>query len=134
MTVSEIIQTVESSGCMLQVSNGRLNIKQGKRLEPSLVQWFKDNKTTVLEVLERDKSMKEIGFMVGVAGEIYMQSMSHRSIIYVECRQGKWVLWRENYEQGRTVAKRHKILAQGSFYEVQARASSYFNYLKGVSA
>ncbi|CDQ20987.1 hypothetical protein [Halobacillus karajensis] len=131
MSAGEIIRLVENEGCSLEAMNGRLKITQGERLDPSLVEWVKKNKAEIVAVLNRDKEAQGIGFLVGLYGSIYMQSLGKRSHVYLEDMSEWWELRRETYTE---TASYSKILAKGTFPDVLQRASSYFNYIKGVSA
>ncbi|WP_404803391.1 pathogenicity island protein [Mammaliicoccus sciuri] len=78
-----------------------------------------------------DDKAKDIGLMIGIPNEIYMWTVSKNSTLYMECINELWYVWRETYDESKSVCISYKNIAQGDDFNIVLRgAKKYINYVK----
>lgn len=77
-----------------------------------------------------DKQAKNLGLIIGISEEMYFCSISKVSQVYVEYIDNKWVAWRESYVPNTNQRSSYKLITQGNFELVMARAKNYLTYIK----
>lgn len=131
MDAMQIIQSVEKFGCHLQAKGENVLILNSNRLPDPLKEEIRTNKAVVLKILERDYRAKNVGFIIGLPGELYTRTLSKQSCIYIEQIGSEWQAWRETYQSKKEKAVSYKfIFASETFELVVLKAKSYFDYIE----
>lgn len=95
---------------------------------------FLGYKSKNLEFLNRDTQAKQVGFMIGISGEVYTRSLSKNSIVYIEQIESNWEAWRETYQKNNQKAISVKVICNAVTFEyVLLKINSYFDYIERKS-
>jgi hypothetical protein len=126
----QLIQSIEQVGCFLQAEGENVLIFNSNRLSFFLKDQLKNNKSDVIELLTFDKKAKEAGFIVGLPGELYTQSINSSSAVYIERIESEWQIWQETYQDHRKSVWYKVISKSEDFHDVLASAVRYLDYLR----
>ncbi|MDX8045444.1 hypothetical protein SH601_05520 [Gracilibacillus sp. S3-1-1] len=128
--VIKLLEYAEALGHQFYLEGDNLRITRGKHLPGYLKTHIVDHKQGLIESLRRDEQAQSIGFMVGISGLLYNQSVSRYSEAYIELIDNKWHAWRETYHKGRKKAISTKVIAEvNTFEEVIKKAERYLLYV-----
>ncbi|WP_407271411.1 hypothetical protein [Radiobacillus sp. PE A8.2] len=84
MEFEKIMNAASLAGCDLLAEGEHIRITNSKYLPASIKEKIKENKPLFLEFLNRDTQAKQVGFMIGISGEVYARSLSKSRIVYIE--------------------------------------------------
>lgn len=127
----QLVEYLESIGHGVNAESGQLRIAQGSRLPPSLLESLREHKQIILDMLQHDSVMKDIGCMVGITGTLYFKSISFSSTAYMELSGGEWLVYRQTDYSGQISTSRYKEIARGqNFDDVFNRFNNYLSYIE----
>ncbi|MEH7403357.1 hypothetical protein V7148_20540 [Gottfriedia acidiceleris] len=96
-------------------------------LPPLLRENIKEHKAKILDALYRNNKARQLGFMVGLTGQVYFCSINNNSFVFVELIGSNWEAWRETYQKGKPQAVSIKVICSDPTFEyVLSKAASYF--------
>lgn len=125
-----LIQSVDQLGAELLPDSDHIRIKKGKYLPDSITASIVDHKREILAILERDNQAKQAGFMIAITGELYTNTLSNISSVYIERIENGWEAWRETYYPHQRKAIRSKSIATGNTFDfVLLKVKQYLDYI-----
>ncbi|MEW9110737.1 MAG: hypothetical protein AB2374_15410 [Cytobacillus gottheilii] len=134
MEFEKIMNAARLAGCDLLAEGEYIRITNSGHLPSSIKEKIKEHKSLFLEFLNRDTQAKQVGFMIGISGEVYTRSLSKNSIVYIEQIGGNWEAWRETYQKNNQRAISVKVICNAATFEyVLLKANSYFDYIERKS-
>lgn len=129
----KLLEYSEALGHQIYLEGDKIRIVRGKHLPGYLKTHIVDHKQELIESLQRDELAQSIGFMVGLSGMLYNQSVSRHSEAFIELLDGKWYVWRETHQRGRKKAINTKTIAKvTTFEQAIAKADRYMKYINKV--
>lgn len=131
MEFEKIMNVARLAGCDLFAEGEHIRITNSRYLPASIKEKIKENKPLFLEFLNRDTQAKQVGFMIGISGEVYTRSLSKNSIVYIERIGNNWEVWKETYQKNNPRAISVNVICNAATFEyVLLKAKSYFDYIE----
>jgi hypothetical protein len=129
--IQSLLKEIEGIGCAVEVEGDKLKLLDPRPLTNDMKSQLREHKPVILEMFEREETVKKQGWIAFPYGEGYEKQISRNTSVFIFLEDdGTYTVWRATWYEGAAPAKESTIVERVDFETAFERANNYVQWFQ----
>jgi hypothetical protein len=127
--IHSLLREVARLGCEISCEGDKLKLHKPATLAPEHKELLKTNKADILEMFERQKKARALGWLVYPYGEAFERRIGRNSFVYIfQEADGTFTVWRGTWKDKKHAETEKVVIENADFKTAFERANNYLKW------